>query len=68
LVVSQDTGGAIKGPVRGDVFWGTGNAAADRAGMMNAHGWYYLLLPRSVVSRLAPGWLPRQGLGEQRTD
>jgi membrane-bound lytic murein transglycosylase A len=68
LVVAQDTGGAIKGPVRGDVFWGTGNAAADRAGMMNAHGRYYLLLPRSVVSRLAPGWLPRQGLGDQRTD
>jgi membrane-bound lytic murein transglycosylase A len=68
LVVAQDTGGAIKGPVRGDIFWGTGNAAADRAGVMNARGRYYLLLPRSVVSRLAPGWLPRQSPGEQRTD
>ena len=29
LVVAQDTGGAIKGPVRGDVFWGTGAAAAS---------------------------------------
>ena len=53
LVVAQDTGGAIKGPVRGDLFWGTGSAAALRAGIMNARGRYYLLLPRSVASRLA---------------
>jgi membrane-bound lytic murein transglycosylase A len=55
LTVAQDTGGAIKGPVRGDLFWGTGGGAAARAGVMNAHGRYYLLLPRSVASRLAPG-------------
>ena len=36
LMVAQDTGGAIKGPVRGDVFWGTGEAAGNRAGLMNA--------------------------------
>ena len=53
LVVAQDTGGAIKGPVRGDLFWGTGNVAASRAGVMNARGRYYLLLPRSVAGRLA---------------
>jgi membrane-bound lytic murein transglycosylase A len=58
LLVTQDTGGAIKGPVRGDVFWGTGNAAGIRAGMMNARGRYYLLLPRDVAGRLAPGRLP----------
>jgi membrane-bound lytic murein transglycosylase A len=52
LVVAQDTGGAIKGPVRGDLFWGTGNAAARRAGVMNAGGRYYLLVPRSVADRL----------------
>ena len=52
LVVAQDTGGAIKGPVRGDLFWGTGPAAAARAGGMNARGRYYLLLPRSVADRL----------------
>jgi membrane-bound lytic murein transglycosylase A len=55
LMVAQDTGGAIKGPVRGDVFWGTGDAAGNRAGVMNAGGRYYLLLPRGVASRLAPG-------------
>jgi peptidoglycan lytic transglycosylase A len=55
LMVAQDTGGAIKGPVRGDVFWGTGEAAGIRAGIMNASGRYYLLLPRAVARRLAPG-------------
>jgi membrane-bound lytic murein transglycosylase A len=55
LMVAQDTGGAIKGPVRGDVFWGTGDAAGSRAGIMNASGRYYLLLPRAVARRLAPG-------------
>ncbi len=32
LVVAQDTGGAIKGPVRGDLFWGFGAAAAAQGG------------------------------------
>lgn len=53
LVVAQDTGGAIKGPVRGDLFWGTGSAAASRAGAMNARGRYYLLLPRNIAGRLS---------------
>jgi membrane-bound lytic murein transglycosylase A len=57
LMVAQDTGGAIKGPVRGDVFWGTGESAGTRAGVMNASGRYYLLLPRAVGRRLAPGCL-----------
>lgn len=46
LVIAQDTGGAITGPVRGDVFWGTGHTAADRAGLMREFGNYYFLLPR----------------------
>jgi membrane-bound lytic murein transglycosylase A len=52
LVVAQDTGGAIKGPVRGDLFWGHGSAAATGAGAMNARGHYYLLLPKAVAARL----------------
>jgi len=52
LVVAQDAGGAIKGPVRGDLFWGNGAAAAAGAGAMNARGHYYLLLPRPVAARL----------------
>ena len=53
LVVAQDTGGAIKGPVRGDLFWGAGTAAGNRAGEMDARGRYYLLLPRTAATRLA---------------
>lgn len=55
LVVAQDTGGAIKGPVRGDLFWGNGKKAAEGAGAMNARGRYYLLLPKTVAARLVPG-------------
>jgi membrane-bound lytic murein transglycosylase A len=50
LVVAQDTGGAITGPVRGDVFWGTGHDAAERAGKMREFGNYYFLLPRLDAS------------------
>ena len=49
LMVAQDTGGAIRGPVRGDVFWGAGAEAEARAGTMKARGRYYLLLPKGVV-------------------
>ena len=48
LVVAQDTGGAIRGPVRGDLFWGFGAAAAERAGLMKQIGRYYLLLPKGT--------------------
>ncbi len=49
LVVAQDTGSAVKGPVRGDLFWGHGDAAAARAGRMKETGRYYLLLPKNGV-------------------
>ncbi len=51
LMVAQDTGGAIKGPVRGDFFWGSGEAALEQAGRMKQKGGYYLLLPRAVAKR-----------------
>jgi membrane-bound lytic murein transglycosylase A len=51
LMVAQDTGGAIRGPVRGDVFWGAGAAAAENAGRMNSEGRLYLLLPRPVAEQ-----------------
>ena len=46
LMVAQDTGGAIRGAVRGDVFWGAGDEAAEVAGRMKHNGRYYMLLPR----------------------
>ena len=46
LMVAQDLGGAITGPLRADIFFGWDKDAADRAGRMNARGAEYLLLPR----------------------
>jgi len=54
LVVAQDTGGAIKGLVRGDFFWGYGDEALALAGKMKSRGTYYLLVPRAAANRLAP--------------
>jgi membrane-bound lytic murein transglycosylase A len=48
LMMAQDTGGAIRGPVRGDVFWGAGAAAEAKAGPMKAQGRYWFLIPKSV--------------------
>lgn len=49
LMVAQDTGGAIRrGPLRGDVFWGTGPAAGAAAERMNAPARWWTLLPRGV--------------------
>lgn len=46
LMLAQDTGGAIKGPVRGDVFWGHGPLAAEAAGFMKGRGKKWLLALR----------------------
>ena len=48
LMVAQDTGSAIKGPVRGDIFFGFGDHAARRAGNMKFKGRYFLLLPKKL--------------------
>ncbi len=51
LLVAQDTGGAIRGVVRGDVFWGAGEDAAERAGRMRSRGRAWVLLPRDLAAR-----------------
>lgn len=51
LVIAQDTGGAIKGEVRADLFWGRGKRALDMAGRMKQEGRLYVLLPRAGASR-----------------
>lgn len=45
LMVSQDTGGALHGPHRGDIFFGRGDAEEWSAGHQNARGKVYWLLP-----------------------
>ena len=46
LMLAQDTGGAIKGHVRADVFWGRGDEAEKMAGLMKQQGQLFVLLPR----------------------
>lgn len=53
LMVAQDTGGAIKGAIRGDVFWGHGAKSDEVAGRMNNQGRLVLLLPNSLAEKVA---------------
>jgi len=46
LLVAQDTGSAIVGPARGDIFFGSGDDAGVLAGAMAAAGRFFLLAPR----------------------
>lgn len=45
LVVGQDTGGAIRGALRADFFWGLGPEAGEAAGAMREQGSFWLLWP-----------------------
>jgi membrane-bound lytic murein transglycosylase A len=45
LVLGQDTGGAIRGAIRGDFFWGLGPEAGEAAGAMREQGSFWLLWP-----------------------
>ncbi len=55
VVVAQDTGGAIRGANRLDLFWGSGDAAGAVAGGVTAQGRVTLLLPAAAAARLAAG-------------
>ncbi|MFA6120473.1 MAG: MltA domain-containing protein [Sideroxydans sp.] len=46
LVFAQDTGGAIKGAVRADFFWGFGDIAGSKAGRMRQSGRMWVLFPK----------------------
>jgi membrane-bound lytic murein transglycosylase A len=54
LFVAQDVGGAIRGAVRGDLFFGAGAEAEKLAGSMKYPGRYWLLLPFDAARR--HGW------------
>jgi membrane-bound lytic murein transglycosylase A len=47
LMVAQDTGGAIRGAVRADFFWGFGREPGEMAGRMKQRGSLWLLLPKA---------------------
>lgn len=46
LMVAQDVGGAIKGGVRADFFWGFGHEAGNQAGKMKQAGKMWILMPK----------------------
>jgi membrane-bound lytic murein transglycosylase A len=46
LMLAQDTGGAIKGAVRADFFWGFGEQAGAQAGRMKQRGRIWVLFPK----------------------
>lgn len=52
LMIAQDTGGAIKGNIRGDVFWGYGDRAAALAGPLQSQGKMWALLPKASTVTL----------------
>jgi membrane-bound lytic murein transglycosylase A len=57
LMVAQDVGGAIKGPLRGDYFWGRGPEAASNAGPMKSPAQFYIFMPKptlTTASSIAP--------------
>jgi len=49
LTLAQDTGGAIRGPVRADFFWGFGTQAGREAGRMRQDGRMWLLWPKGAA-------------------
>lgn len=50
LMIAQDTGSAITGPARGDLFAGSGNAAGEIAGVVRNAADFHALIPRALVS------------------
>ncbi|MFA7084821.1 MAG: MltA domain-containing protein [Arcobacteraceae bacterium] len=49
LMIAADTGGAIKGKIRADFYWGFGDEAGEIAGKMKELGKLYVLLPKQTV-------------------
>lgn len=58
LMIAQDTGSAILGAARGDIFWGSGDAAGYRAGLVRHAGDFFVLLPQGYP---LPAWAGRPG-------
>ena len=54
LMIAQDTGSAIKGAQRADVFFGTGDAAGRAAGRLRDPGRMYVLLPIQRAYAMLP--------------
>jgi membrane-bound lytic murein transglycosylase A len=49
LMIAQDVGSAIRGPERGDIYFGSGDEAGHLAGITKHPGTYFILLPRQTA-------------------
>jgi len=54
LVMAQDTGNAIRGPLRGDLFFGSGSDAGERAGVMKHRASWSVFLPKALAAKNKP--------------
>jgi membrane-bound lytic murein transglycosylase A len=68
LMLAQDTGGAIRGAVRADYFWGFGAGAGERASRMKENGRMWLLVPRDLELAAGTGVVTRGGVRSSDTD
>jgi membrane-bound lytic murein transglycosylase A len=52
LYIAQDIGGAIRGPIRGDLFFGYGKDSESEAGRMKSKGQLYVFVPNAIAARI----------------
>jgi membrane-bound lytic murein transglycosylase A len=48
-MIAQDTGGAIVGPARADLYFGAGDEAASVAGRLRHYGKFVMLVPKALL-------------------
>ena len=68
LVLAQDTGGAIRGPVRADYFWGLGPGAGELASRMKENGRMWLLLPKDLQLAAGSQFITRGATGASEAE
>jgi membrane-bound lytic murein transglycosylase A len=57
-MIAQDTGGAIVGPARADIYLGTGEDAARPAGRFKQFGRFFMLIPKDLSPAAATASIP----------
>ena len=58
LMIAQDTGSAIVGPARADIYWGAGDRAGQIAGRLHHPGKFAMLVPRELDPVAAGAQMP----------
>jgi membrane-bound lytic murein transglycosylase A len=58
LMIAQDTGGAIVGPARADIYFGAGDEAESVAGRLRHYGKFVMLVPRTIEPEEKPEEIP----------